>query len=784
MDRIPCKGFLKKEEQMRRPSPAVSVLSILVSVLFLLVTAPAAAQESPVVKAIEVKGLKRIEEGAVKSKISQKTGEQLSTEKTAEDIKNIFKMGYFDDVTVEIETLEGGVKLIYLVKEKPTIIKVEFQGNKELTDEKLREKITVTVGSIADIPLIQDNASKLQLFYEEEGYWLARIVPVINKIGENEVSLTYQIDEGEKVKIKKIIIEGNRAISTGKIKKAMKTSEWAIYSFITSSGYYKRETMSADIEAIKDLYYNNGYIKASVGDPEIRITEDKKGMLITIRVSEGEQFRVSSVSITGNKAFSEADLKKKVTIAPGAVFSKEALRHDVSGMTDLYTQNGYALANVFPDVIPDDATKQAQVVYKVEEGDVYRIGRIEVSGNVRTRDKVIRREMRLDEGDLFNSALLKRSYERINNLNFFESVDLSPRPRYEEKMLDVDIKVKERATGFVSVGGGYSSIDKLIAMVDITQGNLFGKGQFVKMRGELGGRSSFYELSFRDPWFMDKPVSFSADVYKTSREYVEYERRATGGGFGFGKNFGEYWSGSVSYNFEKATISIREGVDPNSVSTIITEQIGTRTTSSITPSVAWDTRDNYLDPSRGFRHSLYVTFAGLGGSNAFIKGVADSAWFFPVGSTTISLRGRIGYATGIFGKELPLYERFYVGGIYTVRGLGFGEAGPRAKTEIKDDQGNVIGTKEEVIGGTKELIFNAEYVFPIVSELKLKGVVFFDAGNSYDLDEPFGKLRYTSGVGIRWISPMGPIRIEWGYNFDKRPGEQSSKVEFTFGSFF
>ncbi len=728
-----------------------------------------AQEQLPLVNSIEVKGLKRIEEGAVKSKITQKAGEQLSNEKITEDIKNIFKMGYFDDVKTEIETLEGGIKVIYIVKEKPTVIRVEFQGNDEVKDDTLKEKTTITVGAIADTTLIQDNAGKLQLYYEEEGYWLARVVPVINKVSENEVYLTYQIDEGKKVRVRKITIVGNKVISAGKITGAMKTSTWKIYSFITSSGYYRKETMNADLEAIRDVYFNNGFVKAVISDPEIQLDPDKKGMSITIQVSEGDQYKISAVTLSGNKVFPEKELSRLITSAPGQVFSKERLRKDISSMTDLYTQNGYALANVFPEIVPDDATKQLALSYKVEEGEMYRIGRVEISGNTKTRDKVIRREIRMDEGDMFNSALLKRSYERLNNLNFFEAVDMAPKPRYEEKVLDIDVKVKEKATGFLSVGGGYSSVDKLIGMVDITQGNLFGRGQYLKLRGELGGQSQFYELSFKDPWFMDMPISFTADLYSTQRDYIDYSKKAVGFGFGFGKELGEFWGASISYNIERATIYNVS----DTASSVIREQIGTATTSSITPSITRDSRDNYLDPSRGSRNSVYFTFAGLGGDNAFIKTLGDSAWFFPVGSTTIALRGRLGYAQGIFDKTLPLYERFCVGGIYTVRGLGYCEAGP------KDDQG-------ELIGGTKELIFNAEYIFPILSELKLKGVVFADAGNAYDSDQPInpGKLRYTAGGGIRWISPMGPIRVEWGYNLKKQEGESSNKIEFTFGSFF
>lgn len=745
------------------------VVSVALLLLTALVVSTSFAEELPIVTAIVVKGLKRIEEGAIRAKVSQKIGEPLSQEKTTEDIKAIYKMGYFDDVKVEIEPFEGGIKVIYAVKEKPTIVKVEFQGNKKYKDEDLKDKIALTTGAIADVTLINDNAGKLRAFYEDEGYYLARIVPIVKKMEEGEVAVTYQIEEGEKVKIKEIKIEGNRAISASKIKGAMKTSERGLFSFILGGGYYKKNEMKADIERIRDLYYNNGYIKVTIGEPNIQLTDDKEGMRITIQVAEGEQFRVSSVEITGNKAFSEDELRKLIKLSPKTIFNKEVLRKDVTAITDHYSNNGYALVVVTPDLIPNEETKETRVVYRIDEGDKYRIGRIEISGNTKTRDKVIRREIRLDEGDVFNASALKRSYERINNLQFFETVEISPKPKPEEKLVDLDVKVKEKPTGFLSVGGGYSSIDKFVAMVDITQGNLFGRGQYIKLRGELGGRSSFYELSFRDPWFMDKPISFGTSIYKIYRDYANFERKATGFEVSFGKSFWEYWGASVSYNFEKTKIfNVR-----SDASTAIKDQEGTSTTSSITTSVGRDTRDNYLDPLRGSKNTVALTFAGLGGTNAFFKALLDSGWYFPVFEvTTVHLRGRAGYASALFGKKLPLYERYYVGGIYTVRGLGYGDAGP------KDPNG-------EAIGGEKQLIFNAEYIFPIVSELKFKGLVFFDAGRAYDKGEALGSdLRYTTGAGIRWISPMGPIRIEWGYNLDKRPGEAASKVEFTFGSFF
>jgi outer membrane protein insertion porin family len=728
------------------------------------------AQGQPLVNAIEVKGLKRIEEGAVKAKLSQKLGEPISQEKTSEDIKSIFKLGYFEDVKIEIEAFEGGVKLFYLVREKPAIIRVDLQGNKELQDEKIREKISITPGSIADTVLIQDNATKIGKYYEEEGYWQTNIVPVVKKISENEVTLTYQIDEGDKIKIKSIVIEGNKNLTAGKIKKVMETKEWWLFSFINSTGYLKKEQLDADTERIRNLYFNNGFLKVVIGEPEIVVDKEKKGMTIKLRIAEGDQYKVASIDITGNKLYDNDTIKNKLTLAPNSLFQKNILEKDMLAISDMYSRNGYALVSVVPNLAPDEQNKTVQILLGIEEGDKYRIGKIEISGNLKTRDKVIRREIILDEGETFDSSRLKRSYERLTNLNFFETVDLAPKPKYETKSVDIDVKVKEKPTGTMSIGGGYSSADGFIATADLTQNNLFGRGQFVKLKAELGGKTSYYELSFREPYFMDTPISLSTGVYRHHREYIEYNKQAWGFYLGFGKAFGEYWRGDITYNFEAATI---DNID-NGASSIIKDQAGHSTTSSITPSIVRDSRDNFIDPTRGSRNGVSVTLAGLGGSNGFIKTVFDSGWFFPLpfGDTTFMARGRFGYSTEMFGKTLPLYERFYVGGLSSVRGLGFGDAGP------KDPNTG------DPIGGTSELIFNFEFIFPLSSELKLKGLTFFDAGNAYEDFHEFGNLRYTTGVGVRWISPFGPIRLEWGYNLNKQHGESSSKFEFGFGSSF
>jgi outer membrane protein insertion porin family len=498
----------------------------------------------------------------------------------------------------------------------------------------------------------------------------------------------------------------------------------------------------------------------------VRFSPDKKWAYVTYRISEGEKFTVGKVSFTGNKVFTDGELYKDLKTKPGEPVSKKNIRQDVMDITEKYADKGYAVATVNPELKPDIEKKTVDIVYHIEEGDIYKIGRVEISGNIKTKDMVIRREVLLNEGDTFSAKLLKRSYQRINNLNFFENVSMQPEPIPDRKQVNLLIDVKEKQTGFISVGGGYSSVDALIGTVDFTQANLAGTGQAIRARGELGGRTAYLEFSYKKPWFLDKPMDLTLSVYDQRRDYLDYTRKAVGFDAGLSRNFLEYWYASMDYRLESAKITDVL----STASSVVFDQIGTRITSSVTPGIARDTRDNFLDPHSGSRNSISSTFAGIGGTNKFYKVDLDSAWFFPIGDTTFSVRGRYGHGEGISGRDLPLYERYYVGGIYTVRGLGYGEGGPT-------DPSN-----GEPIGGKNQVIFNTEYVFPLISEIKLKSVVFFDAGKAYDTS--LDGLRYTSGFGIRWISPLGPIRVEYGFNLHKHPGEKSGRIEFAFGSFF
>jgi outer membrane protein insertion porin family len=739
--------------------------------LVLFVSSPAQSQTGPLIKLIEVNGNKKISTNTILSKLSGREGDSFSKNSVQDDIKSLYKIGYFDDVSVDIEPYEGGVKLIYNLVEKPSITSIDFQGNDEFETDKLKEQITLTLGAIANLPLIADNAKSLISFYQSEGYWLAKVIPIIREISADAVALTYQVDEGPKVKVKKVTIEGNNALSDRKIKKVMQTKKWWLFSFLTGSGIYKRDQMKDDVERIRDLYHSIGYIYVVISEPKIELSPDRKKLYIAMTVSERDQYSVGDITVQGNAAFSESDLLKDLEIASGQIFNRRALRKDVDNIIDHYMENGYARVDVNPLINVRKQEHIADITLSITEGGIFRIGRINITGNTKTRDKVIRREMRLDEGEIFNKKMIRRSYQRINNLNFFEGVDVAPVPRTDAQLVDINIDVKEKLTGMLSIGGGYSSIDKFMVMGEITQTNLFGKGLYLKFRADLSARRTNYKISLRDPWFLDKPVSATFSVYNEEVDYLDYDKKATGGSIGFGKELTEYVGGNITYNIEEAEITNIQ----SDASDIILDQEGIKLTSSISPSIWRDSRNNYLDPTEGSKNALYTTLAGLGGDNYYWKAVADSLWYVPAPlNTTFSFRARAGYAAGYAGETLPLYERFYVGGINTVRGLGFGEGGPR------DDEG-------EVIGGNWELIFNNELIFPLIEDIRLKGLVFFDYGGAFDEDKSFDfseDMRNTVGFGVRWLSPLGPIRLEWGFNIDSKPDENDNKLEFSMGGVF
>lgn len=760
-------------------------------VLFLLLllsglSFPAYAQDVKVTL-IEVQGNKRIETATILAKIKTKEGELFSPSRIKEDITALYQLGHFEDIQVMTEGFESGLKVIFVIREKPLIREIRYEGNEEIDTDKLKEVVTLLPRTAYNVQLIHENAEKIRMKYQDDGYYTTTVLPIITELRSGDRSITFFIDEGEKIELSEVVITGNKAISSREIRKLLKTQEHWFFSFLGRSGTLRTEELREDVETIKNLYYNKGYIQVQVDEPVVERTSEDE-VAVKIHINEGEQFTVGYISPRGNTVLASDEIMSAIKIKRGDVFSREMLRRDVTRIMERYDGIARPFANVVPQFDIDAAKRTVDIIIDIDEGGEVRIGRINVSGNIKTRDKVIRREFRLDEGDLYSKKALKRSYDRLNNLNFFESIDIVPERRLQEPIMDLNVKVKEKLTGNFSIGGGYSSVDGLVGIAEITQGNLGGRGQLLKLKLQWGGIHDVLILSFMEPYLFDKPVWGKIDLYSQSQEYDGYTVDTKGFGLGIGKAFTEYTSASVRYSWDESTIV---GIDSTKYQpdSSLDEQIKTYgltlKTNALSFTLTRDSRDFYLDPRTGSRNSLFVQYAGgvLGGDPAFSKEEADSAWYFPLfWDTVIMGRGRIGYVSAFDEKKLPISERFFVGGSTTVRGFKYGTAGPL--DAVKDSFDNILYYNR--IGGNKELILNFEYGFPIVPEARLKGVLFYDIGRAFNDDEHirYRDLRHALGWGIRWFSPIGPLRFEWGYIVNQKPGDQASNFEFSIGSLF
>jgi len=608
---------------------------------------------------------------------------------------------------------------------------------------------------------------------------------VVQTLDEDRKRLTFFVKEGDKAKIKTVNFDGMRAANKDEMFKVMATREWIPWygiftqmklpSFLSDAGVLKREEMNNDVERIREVLLNKGYLNAQVGLPSVELSEDKKWFVVTYSILEGEPFTVADVGFRGNTVFEEPELRDKMKIRPGEIFQRQKIRDEITRLTDLYGSRGYAFAEVVPNVNPNNEERTATIILNIKEGEMMRIRQINVYGNDKTKDNVIRRELRVDEQDVIDTPSLKRSFQRLNNLNFFETVEILPQ-QVEPDKVDLNVRVKEKPTGQFSIGGGFSTLDKLVAIADITEGNLGGNGWMGRIRGQLGQQRTLGLITFRNPYLNDSLTSMQIDVYRSMTNYITYFEKKGGASLTFGRWLSEYVSGSISLVAEQLNFT-----DPNntclfSPTLFVCQQLGNQTTTGFRTSLARDTRDYYLDPRTGWRTSVGFDFGTpyLGGTNNFYKYYFDVIKYTPlVYDTRFSIHARFGEAKGLNGKPVPLTELFFVGGINTMRGFVFGRAGP------------VDPVTGSLLGAAKELIFNNDFIFPISTEAKLNGVIFFDYGKGFAADEPLSlDLRTAAGLEGRWISPFGPLRAAYGINLSPNQGERKGVFEFTIGSLF
>lgn len=742
-------------------------LSVLFVCLVVLTRTPGAGgQQRPVlVKELAVEGNRRVQEAVILNRVQTRIGSAFSPSQLSEDLRAIFALGFFDDVQAKVEDFEGGIKVILVVVERPFVRDVEFVGNKKIDTAELQDQVDIKLGSVYNPVDVQKAKDKLRDHYEESGYFEAQITPEIERFASGDVKVVFSINEGRRITIDKIVIRGHRGLTESQIKKALATQE---REFFILRGKLQRQKLDQDVERILSLYNDHGYIQARVEGYDTAVDRDRARVTVTFSLVEGPQYRVDQVRIQGVSVFPEEEVRRLIRIKSGDVYSRSRLREAVRAIADLYSTIGRAAVDVVPRSEPFPATATVNLIFDIAEGPEVYVERINISGNTRSQDKILRREIPMAEGDLFTLQKLQRARQRLINLGYFEKVDITTQPGKDKTRIIVNVEVTERPTGIFSIGGGFSSVDQFIATLDLSQRNFLGRGWEATLRIRLGGTTQQGIISFTEPWLFDRPLAAGFDLFNLNRQYDEFDYASLGGGLRLSHPFAEYWRWHTGYRLTRDDVSdISETASQD-----LKDQEGVSVTSLVSGSLIRDSRDNILTPTRGAHTTMTLDFAGLGGDSRYIKTIASTSYFQPIWLNHIlSGRVEVGAGWGWGGEELPVFERFYLGGPNTFRGMKFRRLSP------VDESGNRIG-------GTSDVLGNVEYIIPLGFGIRL--AAFFDIGNVYGFGTSFDPTdtREAAGGGVRWMSPFGPIRIDYGILLDRRKGEDFGALHFSVGSPF
>ena len=815
-----------------KPSVVIVALLALGAVVYAQpVPAPAPADaDAPVVwegrpiERVQFRGNRKVEDDAIRVQLLSKPGTLLSAAKLREDIRAMWKMGFFADIDIEGEVgSTGGLTLTFAVKEKPSIRKVLIAGNSELELSKINEVIDLELDSIVDIAKVKKNRDKIADLYVEKGFYLATVDYEIKPVNEVEVDVWFKIDEKTKVKIREVQFIGNTRISSDELRGVIATRPADALSIINDSGVYSQEAFERDLLIISAHYWDRGFANVKVGTPSLRLSRDKRYMYLSIPIDEGPIFSIGSVHFKGDLIGGEAANAKRIKMHAGMTFSRTAIAEDREALSAFYQDQGYAYANVSPLTKVDLDKKQIALTYEVSRGKRAYFERINIRGNSKTRDKVIRREMRISEGEMFNNTNIEVSKRRIMALGFFENVTVSTKRGSSDEFVEVNVEVVERPTGTFQIGAGFSSVENFIGQAQISQMNLFGRGQNLTLQAQISSLRQLFLLSFTEPYFLDTFWTFSFNLYNQSIGFYSYFRDATGGTLTWG--YPLLFEARVrdvraflTYKLEDVSVSTGLGAFDTfgAISTPITTSSVANLfrgglTSSVKASFAWDGRNDRFLPTQGWYHSLFLEYASkyTGSENKFVRVGGFIRHYMPIGGPFVFKQNlEIGITTSTDPLGVPITERYIVGGIYNIRGYAPFSLGPKLLTQQPGDVGQPLG--ELPLGGNMQIINNNEVEFPIFKKVGISGVVFYDMGNAYNLEQRYCSglqrknaavpiqfdpcfrfpqsivegIRKSVGFGFRWISPIGPLRFEWGIPLDAQVGEDPLVFEFTIGNFF
>ncbi|MDP7037613.1 MAG: outer membrane protein assembly factor BamA, partial [Myxococcota bacterium] len=699
--------------------------------------AKAELSESVLAK-ISVEGLKRVQEDAALRGVRLKLGDVVSRESTRMLLGDVWDTGFFKDVRIEQELKDDGVHLYVVVKEKPSVKTVKYEGYKELSKEDIKGVVDVKPFTILNAKLLKQNATKIRNLAVEKGYFLADVDFKVetNKEGDDWVDVVFVIHENDKVMVRQITFIGNENLSDDELKNSIQTREGGVLSWFTQAGTYNEEFFQADIYRLQALYYDQGFVTVNIAQPRASISSDRRHIYLTIEITEGERYRIGDIGFSGDVELrddasemivDEKRLRKKLSVEAEEYFNRTKLFGDIQKITSVYQDQGYAYANVTPNSRIDKENNRVHLDLNIDRGNLVYFGRIEVLGNTRTRDKVIRREMRVVEGDKYNASKLNASRARIFQLGYFENVNVTTERGNAEDVVDVKVEVSEKSTGTFQIGAGFSSVENFIATAQISQNNFLGRGQLLSVSAQLSfgefGRQLAY-LQFQEPYFYDTLWSFGFNAYITQRYYRDFQRNAKG----FSPSFGYPITPDLRLNggYTLEEIQISTDLQANNSGPALYNLNRGGLNSAVNMNLSYDTRDNRLFPTKGQYHVLSAEV-----SDAAIMADAEMAYrrfrlsmryYHPiVWDFVLKLNSSFGL---IYGGDygVPISERFFPGGIFSVRGFEPRGLGPTMPVLNKNDPYGP--TSDFTVGGNKEAIFNLEIEFPILAAAGIKGVLF------------------------------------------------------------
>ncbi|MGF1467144.1 MAG: outer membrane protein assembly factor BamA [Sandaracinaceae bacterium] len=782
------------------------------------------------IRRIRIEGVRRVHEDDVLATIRLRTGRTCRDALVARDARALWDQGLIDDIREEANRVAGGrVDLEIRVRERPAIGRITFEGNDNIEDATLEEEVDLTVNGILSVPRVRRQVTAIRDKYAEEGYFLVRVSHELRPMSNNRVEVAFRVTEGRQVTVRRVRFVGNRHVSSDTLQGFMRTRGTRWFSFITNDDRFNREFFEEDTVRLQAYYYDQGYLAMRVGTPRVELSPDRGSIEITVPVVEGPRFRIGRLQVRevdeGGREIEPLGgrraIRSMVQSNPGEWFNRTRIAQSLLQITRRYRDAGYANVDIVPETALDDVRRTVDIRIVIRRGPPVTVARINIRGNTKTRDGVIRREMFIREGDLYSQSQVERSRLMIQALGYFERVEFSEERGTAPDEIVITVEVAERPTGQFQIGAGFSSLESFILTGQVNQQNLFGNGHSLSLNLQLSGIQQRGQLSFFEPWLLGTQWDFGFSVFRTRRQFSFFSRDSTGGSVTFGHPIvdrrltflvqyqadfvdigaatgGLFGSGSLAQGlnlFVQAPFDnlFRDGL-----------------TSSLRLILTWDGRDNRLFPTDGFYASWSTEWADeiIGSQNTFLRHNLDVRGYVPlfVEGLTLRMRGVWGLITSRFAQGVPLYERFFLGGIFNVRGFPLNRLGPRLGVADTVDPNRDVFPPGISIGGNMQFFYNVEIEFPIVTEVGIRGVVFTDGGNAWNLNDTFCNapvasagiaetdacrvnlfdLRYSVGFGIRWVSPLGPLRFEWGIPFNRQPDllENTVDFQFTIGNFF